>query len=227
MIEILQAVAKRIEAEKDFLTQLDNEIGDGDHELVAELLVFVKGHFAVFLECFIGLLKVGGLFQSCHSISIAMEHFHDIILGRTDDMIKIKAVNIYPGQIEDVLKEVPGVSSEYQVVLDRGADYKDFMQYTTAGKTSFITCLYIIFVPLFAVLLRKRIRPENWLGAVLALTGLYFLCVKEDLTLSYGDTLVFISAFFWTFHILFIDRYAAMRGMPIPMNAGAEKYFKE
>ncbi len=31
MIEILQAIAKRIEEEKDFLTQLDNEIGDGDH----------------------------------------------------------------------------------------------------------------------------------------------------------------------------------------------------
>lgn len=31
MIEILQAIAKRIEAEKEFLTQLDNEIGDGDH----------------------------------------------------------------------------------------------------------------------------------------------------------------------------------------------------
>ncbi len=84
------------------------------------------------------------------------------------------------------------------------------MQYTTAGKTSFITCLYIIFVPIFSVLLKKHIRPENWAGAVLALLGLYFLCVKEDLTLGYGDTLVFISAFFWTFHILFIDRFAAM-----------------
>lgn len=52
---------------------------------------------------------------------------HDIILGRTDDMIKIKAVNIYPGQIEDVLKGVPEVSSEYQVVLDRGEDFKDFL----------------------------------------------------------------------------------------------------
>ena len=52
---------------------------------------------------------------------------HDIILGRTDDMIKIKAVNIYPGQIEDVLKDIPETSSEYQVVLDRGDDFKDFM----------------------------------------------------------------------------------------------------
>ncbi len=52
---------------------------------------------------------------------------HDIILGRTDDMIKIKAVNIYPGQIEDVLKVIPEISSEYQIILDRGDDYKDFL----------------------------------------------------------------------------------------------------
>jgi phenylacetate-CoA ligase len=44
---------------------------------------------------------------------------HDIIMGRTDDMIKIKGVNIYPGQIEDVLKKVDGASSEYQIQLDR------------------------------------------------------------------------------------------------------------
>lgn len=44
---------------------------------------------------------------------------HDRIYGRTDDMIKIKGVNIYPGQIEDVLKSVEGASSEYQVVLER------------------------------------------------------------------------------------------------------------
>ncbi len=52
---------------------------------------------------------------------------HDIILGRTDDMIKIKAVNIYPGQIEDVLRDVPWASSEYQVVLDRDEKHKDFL----------------------------------------------------------------------------------------------------
>jgi len=43
---------------------------------------------------------------------------HDIILGRTDDMVKVKGVNVYPGQIEDMLKGVPGASSEYQVVID-------------------------------------------------------------------------------------------------------------
>lgn len=43
----------------------------------------------------------------------------DRILGRSDDMIKIKGVNIYPGQIEDVLKEIKGASSEYQVRITR------------------------------------------------------------------------------------------------------------
>jgi phenylacetate-CoA ligase len=43
----------------------------------------------------------------------------DRILGRSDDMIKIKGVNIYPGQIEEILKETPGASSEYQVRLTR------------------------------------------------------------------------------------------------------------
>lgn len=45
----------------------------------------------------------------------------DRLLGRTDDRIKIKGVNVYPGQIEDVIHKVEGVSSEYQIVLERDA----------------------------------------------------------------------------------------------------------
>ncbi len=39
----------------------------------------------------------------------------DIIMERTDDMIKIKGVNVFPSQIEEILKEFPEVSSEYQI----------------------------------------------------------------------------------------------------------------
>ena len=81
--------------------------------------------------------------------------------------------------------------------------------YTTVGKTSFITCLYIILVPLFAKLIGKKIRPENWLGAVIALTGLYCLSIKGEFNLNFGDILALVGAFFWSFHILFIDRYAS------------------
>ncbi len=50
----------------------------------------------------------------------------DRIIGRTDDMIKVKGVNIYPGQIEDALRTVNGLSSEYQVIIEH-ADGKDNM----------------------------------------------------------------------------------------------------
>ena len=42
----------------------------------------------------------------------------DTILGRTDDMIKVKGVNIFPSQIEELLKGIDGASSEYQVMID-------------------------------------------------------------------------------------------------------------
>ena len=80
--------------------------------------------------------------------------------------------------------------------------------YTTAGKTAFITCLYIIFVPMFAALLHRRIKAENWAGAILAIIGLFLLAVHGDVMLSFGDGLVLISSFFWTAHILFIDHFA-------------------
>ncbi len=83
------------------------------------------------------------------------------------------------------------------------------MLYTTAGKASFLTCLYLIFVPLAGVFLRQRIRAEHWIGAAMAATGLYLLCVKEGLSLGLGDLLEICCAFFWTAHILFIDRFVA------------------
>ena len=82
------------------------------------------------------------------------------------------------------------------------------MLFTTAGKAAFITCLYIVFVPILARLLGKAIRPENWLGAFVAAVGLYFLSVRGDFNLNYGDMLAFAGSIFWSVHILFIDRYA-------------------
>jgi phenylacetate-CoA ligase len=50
----------------------------------------------------------------------------DILVGRTDDMVKVKGVNIYPGQVDEVLRDVEGVSSEYQVMIDH-LNGKDIM----------------------------------------------------------------------------------------------------
>ncbi len=42
----------------------------------------------------------------------------DIITGRTDDMIKVKGVNMFPAQFEELLSKFPEASSEYQVMID-------------------------------------------------------------------------------------------------------------
>ncbi len=42
----------------------------------------------------------------------------DTILGRTDDMVKVHGVNIFPAQIEEVINFTDGTSSEYQVMID-------------------------------------------------------------------------------------------------------------
>lgn len=52
---------------------------------------------------------------------------HDRILGRSDDMIIYRAVNIYPGQIDEVLSGIQDANCEYQVHLDRRDDGKDYM----------------------------------------------------------------------------------------------------
>jgi len=52
---------------------------------------------------------------------------HDKILGRSDDMFIIRGVNIYPGSIDHLLSQEPRVGSEFQVLLERGEDGKDYM----------------------------------------------------------------------------------------------------
>ncbi len=51
----------------------------------------------------------------------------DTIMGRTDDMMKIKGVNVFPSQIEEILQGFPEVSSEYQIRISH-LDGKDTMR---------------------------------------------------------------------------------------------------
>ncbi len=83
------------------------------------------------------------------------------------------------------------------------------LQYSTAGKAAFITCLYIVFVPLGAKFLGKIIRRENWLGAGFAIVGLYLLAIGDGFSIQIGDAILFVSAFVWTAQILLIDRFAS------------------
>jgi len=76
--------------------------------------------------------------------------------------------------------------------------------YTTAGKAGFITGLYVVIVPLLGLFWRQRVEYGTWLGAILAAVGLYFLSITQTLSISAGDLLVLIGAFFWAVHVLLL-----------------------
>jgi phenylacetate-CoA ligase len=52
---------------------------------------------------------------------------HDRILGRSDDMFIIRGVNVYPSHIDEILSSISGIGSEYQIILERRQDGKDYM----------------------------------------------------------------------------------------------------
>jgi phenylacetate-CoA ligase len=53
---------------------------------------------------------------------------HDRILGRSDDMIIFRGVNLYPAHIDEILSKIDGTGSEYQIHLERREDGKDYLQ---------------------------------------------------------------------------------------------------
>ena len=83
------------------------------------------------------------------------------------------------------------------------------LQYTTAGKAGFITGMYIFFVPLIGLFFRMKTGLGTWVGAVVALWGLYLLSINEDFTLSKGDTLQLICAVAFAGHVLMIGYLAS------------------
>ena len=84
-----------------------------------------------------------------------------------------------------------------------------------SGKAGFITALYIVFTPIFGILLRRRIPKIVVVCVPIATLGFYLLCIKSGFYIEFGDLLTLISAFFFTFHILIIDYFMEKGADPI------------
>ncbi len=97
------------------------------------------------------------------------------------------------------------------VVLFAASAFQQFgIQLTKAsGKAGFITGLYLIFVPIVGyIIFKQRISPIVWGAAIVALSGLYFLCIGGNgFTVSTGDILLLLCSFCFTGHIIVIDRF--------------------
>lgn len=80
---------------------------------------------------------------------------------------------------------------------------------TAPGKVAFITVIYIFFVPLIGLFLKKRISAIMWFCVVLGFVGLYFLCFDGAAVggINRGDLLALGCALAFAIHIILIDRF--------------------
>lgn len=76
------------------------------------------------------------------------------------------------------------------------------------GKAGFITALYLILVPLAGIFFRKKIGAKVWIAVVLAVCGMYLLCITEGFQIATGDLYLLGCAFVFTVHILVIDYFS-------------------
>ena len=89
------------------------------------------------------------------------------------------------------------------------------MTENASGKAGFITALYIVFTPIFGVLLKRRIPKIIAVCVPIATVGFYLLCIKSGFVIEFGDILTLASAVFFTFHILIIDYFMEKGANPI------------
>ena len=82
------------------------------------------------------------------------------------------------------------------------------IKYTSAGKAGFITACYIVLVPVIGIFMKKASAWKIWAAVVLALAGLYCLCITDGFTIGRGDILIFLCAVGFSAHILVIDYFS-------------------
>lgn len=99
------------------------------------------------------------------------------------------------------------------------------IQYTSTGKSGFITACYIIIVPILGLFLHKKVGSFVWLGVLIALVGMYFLCIMSEggnvetllppaylnifgLSVNLGDLLLILCSVAFSFQIMAVDHYS-------------------
>ncbi len=96
------------------------------------------------------------------------------------------------------------------VVLTIGINLQQVgLMFTTVTNSGFITGLYVIMVPLLGLLIGQRTGAGTWLGASLAVVGMYLLSVGENFSVASGDWLQLAGAVIWGVHVLLAGRMAS------------------
>ncbi len=82
------------------------------------------------------------------------------------------------------------------------------MVYTSPGKSGFITALYMVIIPIIGLFIGKKPSPAVIGAVVIAVCGMYLLCIDSNLDINKGDVLTFFCSILFSVHILIIDRFS-------------------
>ncbi len=75
-----------------------------------------------------------------------------------------------------------------------------------SARSGFLTAMYILFVPIFSIFLKKRPAVTVLVAVIIAIIGLYFLCFANGISGVYGgDGIVIICAVAFALHIICVD----------------------
>ena len=82
--------------------------------------------------------------------------------------------------------------------------------YSEPGKVAFITAIYMLFVPIICLFLRKKVPILTWLCIGLGILGLFLLCIDVNNFggVNKGDALALCCAFFYAIHIVLVERFS-------------------
>jgi len=91
---------------------------------------------------------------------------------------------------------------------------------TSVTNAGFLTALYVLFVPMIAfVAIRAKPHPVIYIGAPLALIGIFYLNGGHLSALNFGDLLVIVSAVFWGGHVFLLGLLSRATGLPVTLSA--------
>ncbi len=82
--------------------------------------------------------------------------------------------------------------------------------YTTAGKSGFVTAMYVVLVPVLSVMTGRRPGARIWAAVVMSVLGLYLLCIKGGMTVNIGDLWTLLAAFLFSIQIMAVGHFAGM-----------------
>lgn len=82
------------------------------------------------------------------------------------------------------------------------------MVYTSPGKSAFITALYMVIIPIIDLFRGRKPRPIIVASVIIAIVGLYLMCINSSLDINKGDVITLGCSFAFAVHILVIDHFS-------------------